>query len=118
MGYFSDLSIHFSDDLSYPSPEIQLRCRIEDLFMRLLKVSFEEKSTQETGDCFSQEDYCYADPKYFKSERDIIIAIAMARHKLASYQQELCDPAPIREELPGQITIWEYLKARNQPLAA
>lgn len=121
MGYFSNLSLEKEEqysykDHSYPSPEMQLEMRIEDLFCRLeeLQHGCFDKSIFDYGDCrLSRTDLEYALPESISSVDDIITAIALAKLKLQriseEYQQECAEKQEKDTvEIPGQITIWEY----------
>lgn len=119
MGYFSELDINNTcyEDHSYPSPEMELRWRIEDLRNRLDEITNGEYGITAhyfMGFQFSKDDLAFAPPEYFSRASDIIDAIAIAEEKLAMSDYEESENA-IRdilieidiEEIPGQLTIWD-----------
>ena len=121
MGYFSDLAIEKEEqavfvDHSYPSPEMQLQWRIEDLFNSL-------EETFDYSDCrLSRTDIEYALPEHLSSVDDIITAIAIAKHKLQrAFSEDQYEETNVTEKddvLPGQITIWEYVEREKESVEA
>ena len=121
MGYYSELAIEdtYREDYSYPSPEMQLRWRIEDLKSRLEDISrggYGVTAHYYMGCRFSKEDLAYAPPEYFSRASDIMTAISTAEEKLAVMEAEESDiqlketTVPEIEEIPGQLTIWDILQ--------
>lgn len=130
MGYFSNLAIEKEEqavfeDHSYPSPEIQLQWRIEDLFNRLEELHH-GRCNQETfvySDCrLSRTDIEYALPEHLTNVDDIITAIAIAKYKLQrAFAEEQSEETNVMEKddvLPGQITIWEYVEREKESVEA
>lgn len=120
MGYYSELAIEDTcrEDYSYPSPEMQLRWRIEDLKSRLEDIvggSYGITAHYYMGCRFSKEDLAYASPEYFSRASDIITAISIAEEKLIAMEAAEADiqlketTVPEIEEIPGQLTIWDIL---------
>lgn len=120
MGYYSELAIEdtYREDYSYPSPEMQLRWRIEDLKSRLEDIaggSYGVTAHYYMGCRFSKEDLAYAPPEYFSRASDIMTAISIAEEKLTAMEAEESDiqlkeiTVPEIEEIPGQLTIWDIL---------
>lgn len=123
MGYYSELAIDdtYHEDYSYPSPELQLKWRIEDLRSRLEDVSKGKYGIIAhcyTGFRYSKDDLSYTPPEYFFRESDIMDAITIAEEKLAlieadeTEQREIGKKKTQTEELPGQLAIWDILQAR------
>lgn len=128
MGYYSNLEIEgtYHEDHSYPSPELQLKWRIEDLRSRLEDISTGNYGI--TAHCFmgcrfSRDDLAYTPPEYFSRESDIMDALAIAEESLAAMEAEEAELREIEknktntEEFPGQLTIWDILQAEIEPLA-
>ena len=93
MGYFSELDINNTcyEDHSYPSPEMELRWRIEDLRNRLDEITNGEYGITAhyfMGCQFSKDNLAFAPPEYFSRASDIIDAIAIAEEKLAMSDYE------------------------------
>lgn len=120
MGYYSELTIEdtYHEDYSYPSPEMQLRWRIEDLQSRLEDIAGDNYGVTAhyyMGCRYSKEDLAYAPPEYFSRASDIMTAISIAEEKLALMKAEKSDiqlketTMPEIEEIPGQLTIWDIL---------
>lgn len=130
MGYFSDLAIEKEEqavfvDHSYPSPEMQLQWRIEDLFNRLEELHHGgyNQETFDYSDCrLSRTDIEYALPEHLSSVDDIITAIAIAKHKLQrAFSEDQYEETNVTEKddvLPGQITIWEYVEREKESVEA
>ena len=81
MGYFSELAIDndYCEDYSYPSPEMKLKWRIEDLKDRLDEISkgnYGITAHYFMGCQFSEEDLAYTPPEYFSRASDILAAIS------------------------------------------
>lgn len=79
MGYFSELDINNAcyEDHSYPSPEMELRWRIEDLRSRLDEITNGEYGITAhyfMGCQFSKDNLAFTPPKYFSRASDIIIS--------------------------------------------
>lgn len=128
MGYYSELAIDgaYYEDRSYPSPELQLKWRLEDLRSRLKDISMGKIGI--TAHCFigcrySKDDLAYTTPEYFFRESDIMDAIAMAEERLASMEAEEAELREIEkiktnmDEFPGQLTIWDILYAEINPIS-
>ena len=126
MGYFSNIAIDKEEqatyeDHSYPSPEMQLQWRIEDLFNRLEELHH-GRYNQETfvySDCrLSRTDIEYALPEHLSNVDDIITAIAIAKYKLQrTFSEDQYEETNVTEKddvLPGQITIWEYVEREKE----
>ena len=120
MGYYSELAIEdvYREDYSYPSPEMQLRWRIEDLKSRLEDIargSYGVTAHYYMGCRFSIENLAYAPPEYFSRASDIMTAITIAEEKLAVMEAEESDIQLKEttvleiEEIPEQLTIWDIL---------
>lgn len=120
MGYYSELAIEntYREDYSYPSPEMQLRWRIEDLKSRLEDIAggnYDVTAHYYMGCRFSKDDLAYTPPEYFSRASDIMIAITIAEEKLAVMEAEESDiqlketTVPEIEETPGQLTLWDML---------
>ena len=121
MGYYSELAIEdtYREDHSYPSPEMQLRWRNEDLKSRLEDIAGGRYGV--TAHCFmgcrfSEEDLAYAPPEYFSRASDIMTAISIAEEKLAVMEAEESGiqfketTVPEIEEIPEQLTLWDILQ--------
>lgn len=120
MGYYSELAIEgtYREDYSYPSPEMQLRWRIEDLKSRLEDISggnYGVTAHYYIGGQYSKDDLDYALPEYFSRASDIMAAISIAEEKLALMEAEeskiqLKETTMTEsEEIPGQLTICNIL---------
>lgn len=123
MGYYSKLAIDdtYREDHSYPSPELQLKWRIEDLRSRLEDISMGKYGIIAhgyTGFRYSKDNLSYTPPEYFYRESDIMDAITIAEEKLALIEAEETEQREIgkkktqTEELQGQLTIWDIFQAR------
>lgn len=134
MGYYSELAIDdsYHEDCSYPSPELQLKWRIEDLWSRLEEIStgnYGITAHSFMGCRFSRDDLAYIPPEYISNERDIIAAIAIAEEKIALVEidnVEIYDDVtattekiiPFSDPLPGQLAVWDYLQAESNDVNA
>ena len=130
MGYFSNLAIDKEEqatyeDHSYPSPEMQLQWRIENLFNRLEELHHGRynQETVDYSDCrFSRTDIEYALPEHLSNVDDIITAIAIAKYKLQrTFSEDQYEETNVTEKddvLPGQITIWEYVEREKESVEA
>lgn len=89
MGYFSRLALssEYVEDRSYPSPQMQLALRIEDLESRLSELS-ENLHNHNDGSRLSLQEIKYADPKFFSRAEDIIKAIEAAKCELSRAEAE------------------------------
>ena len=128
MGYYSELAIEdtYREDYSYPSPEMQLRWRIEDLKSRLEDIaggSYRVTAHYYMGCRFSKEDLAYAPPEYFSRACDIMTAISIAEEKLTVMEAEESELREIEKsktntnEIPGQLTIWDIPHVEIEPFA-
>lgn len=114
MGYYSELSIEgtYHEGHSYPSPELQLKWRIEDLRSRLEDIStgnYGITAHYFMGCRFSKDDLAYTPPEYFSRESDIMDALAIAEESLAAREAELREIEKRKTntvEFNGQFTIW------------
>lgn len=130
MGYFSNLAIDKEEqatyeDHSYPSPEMQLQWRIEDLFNRLEELHHGRynQETVDYSDCrLSRTDIEYALPEHLSNVDDIITAIAIAKHKLQrTFSEDQYEETNVTEKddvLPGQITILKYVEREKETVEA
>lgn len=130
MEYFSNLAIEKEEqavfeDHSYPSPEIQLQWRIEDLFNRLeeLQHGGYNQETFDYSDCrLSRTDIEYTLPEHLSDVDDIITSIAIAKHKLQRdfYEDQYEETNALEKDdvLPVQITIWEYVEREKESVKA
>ncbi len=121
MGYFSELTINSRthEDLSYSSPEWQLKERINDLMDRLTYITGDGHTIStdiDMGRCLLREDIEYALSGRLLKHDDVILAIAFAKRKLTALEsknKEICnldydnDIIENRLELSGQILIWD-----------
>lgn len=122
MGYYSELAIEdtYHEDYSYPSPEMQLRWRIEDLKSRLEDIvggNYGVTAHYYMGYRFSKDDFACAPPDYFSRVSDLMNAISIAEERLTAMETEESDiqlkgiTVPEIEEIPGQLTNWDILPA-------
>ena len=98
MGYYSELAIEdaYYEDHSYPSPELQLRWRIEDLRSRLEDIStgnYGITAHSFMGCRFSRDDLVYTPPEFFSRVSDIMDALAIAEDKLTAMEAEEAEHA-------------------------
>lgn len=128
MGYYSELAIEdaYYEDHSYPSPELQLRWRIEDLRSRLEDIStgnYGITAHSFMGCRFSRDDLAYTPPEFFSRVSDIMDALAIAEDKLTAMEAEEAEHHEIEksktntEEIPGQLTIWDIPHVEIEPFA-
>ena len=99
MGYYPQIAIEdtYRADYSYPSPELQLRWRIEELKSRFEDIaggSYGVTAHYYMGCRFSKEELAYAPPEYFSRASDIITAISIAEENLAVMEAEGSDIQP------------------------
>lgn len=128
MGYFSELAIDndYCEDYSYPSPEMELKWRIEDLKDRLDEISkgnYVITAHYFMGCQFSEEDLAYTPPEYFSRASDILAAISIAEEKISALEQkemisEINDVVDgyQDESMPGQLTIWDFMNSKQTEL--
>ena len=126
--YFSELAIDndYYEDYSYPSPEMELRWRIDDLKERLDEISkgnYGITAHYFMGCQFSDEDLTYTPPEYFSRASDILAAISIAEEKIAALEQkeviaEIDDGVNgyQDESIPGQLTIWDFMSSEQTEL--
>lgn len=116
MGYYSALAIKdiHNDDCSYPSPDIQILWRMEDLQSRLEDVMayrYGSPALYFMGYRFSNEDLSYAPPEDFYQVSDILAAISIANERLALLGGEESRIRPreantaTNEEISGQLSF-------------
>lgn len=121
MGYCSKLAIEdtYREDYSYPSPEMQLRWRIEDLHSRLEDITggnYGVTAHYYMGCRYSRDGLAYAPPEYFSRTSDIMATISIAEEKLALMEAkesgiQLKETTMKEiEEIPGKLTIWDILQ--------
>lgn len=120
MGYYSELAIDniYHEDDSYPSYEMQLRWRIEDLNSRLYDILHDKHGITGNyymGSHYSKDDFADAPPEYFNSISDILTAIAVAEERLSLIElnkpgiqeQEInMNGKTIVEKKNGKSIIW------------
>ncbi len=114
MSYYSELAINdaYHENHSYPSPELQLKWRIEDLRSRLEDIcagNYGITAHYFMGCRFSKDDLAYTPPEYFSRESDIMDALAIAEESLAAREAELREIEKRKTntvEFNGQFTIW------------
>ena len=128
MGYFSELAIDndYYEDYSYPSPELELRWRIEDLKDRLDDISkgnYGVTAHYFMGCQFSEKDLAFTPPEYFSRASDILAAISIAEDKIASLEEKemIADIDNETNEyqdesIPGQLTIWDFMNSEQTEL--
>ena len=117
MGYFSEAAAEGGgcEDLSYPTPELQIKWRIEDL-EEIAKRFDAARAGRQRGRKYTQENFGYTLPECFSRREDILAAIAEARHRLAQLEAEEtepqgkaviktpgCDPVGVK----GQLSMWD-----------
>ena len=128
MSYYSELAINdaYHENHSYPSPELQLKWRIEDLRSRLEDIcagNYGITAHYFMGCRFSKDDLAYTPPEYFSRESDIMDALAIAEESLAAMEVEEAELREIEkskvntEEYPWQLTIGDILQAEIESLA-
>ena len=124
MGYYSGQAIEgaYHEDRSYPSPELQLKWRIEDLRLRLTLMSgvgFNNYFKNETFCRYSKDELAYIPPECFITVSDIIDALAIAEETLASLEADddlvglidsISENNASEEMIPGQITFFDILQ--------
>lgn len=127
-GIFSELDIDndYYEDYSYPSPEMELRWRIEDLKDRLDEISkgnYGVTAHYFMGCQFSEEDLAYTPPEYFSRASDILAAITIAEDKIAASEEKeiIADidneiDGDHNESIPGQLTIWDFMISKQTEL--
>ena len=114
MSYYSELAINdaYHENHSYPSPELPLKWRIEDLRSRLEDIcagNYGITAHYFMGCRFSKDDLAYTPPEYFSRESDIMDALAIAEESLAAREAELREIEKRKTntvEFNGQFTIW------------
>ena len=114
MSYYSELAINdaYHENHSYPSPELQLKWRIEDLRSRLEDIcagNYGITAHYFMGCRFSKDDLAYTPPEYFSRESDIMDALDIAEESLAAREAELREIEKRKTntvEFNGQFTIW------------
>lgn len=93
---------------SYPTEEMQLKMRIEDLLMRLEEIENGEhgSNAKKLMDCRYQKDYLEVAPvEYIFSEDDIFYALSKAVEQLLA----LIANADNNRSLTRQMSIWDYM---------
>ena len=117
MGYFSEKQIELQDnrsDQSYRGFEDQLLWRYEDLKERYAELS--DIGAPFVGDdCFCSDDYRYAPISCFKTIRDILRALEIAKEDLETkYNVTVREDGSVEkkaddEEDPQRITAFEIV---------
>ncbi len=77
------------EDHSYPSPEMELRWRIEDLRNRLDEITNGEYGITAhyfMGYQFSKDDLAFTPPEYFSRASDVLDTIAEEELALSDYE--------------------------------
>ena len=93
---------------SYPTEEIQLKIRIEDLIMRLVEIENGEygPNAKKYMDCKYQKEYVEVTPvEYLFSEDDIIYALSKAVEQLLALNTNDDNS----RGLIRQMSIWDYM---------
>lgn len=93
---------------SYPTEEMQLKMRIEDLLIRLEEIETEEYglNAKKYMDCRYQKDYLEVAPiEYLFSTDDIIYALSKAVEQLLA----LSTNDDNSRSLTRQMSIWDYM---------
>lgn len=108
----------YHEGRSYPSSELLLKWRIEDLRSRLEDIStgnYGISAHYFMGCRFSRDELECTPPEYFSRESNITDALAIAEENLAATEAEEADLREIEksktntEEYPTQLTIWDIL---------
>ena len=130
MGYFSSLASAYEeeyDDYSYPSPESQLKWRLEDLYSRLeeIKEGNIPRHLIDEGLRLTDDEIRYAIPEYFVRASDVDRAIDLTISDLKfKYNIDIdshFENAPILESpLHGQLYFdeLELVEMSDIPLRA
>lgn len=121
MGYFSELSIdmqmHERCEPSYPSPEQQLRWRIEDLIIRITDYGI-QIPPMDIILSYASKSHSYVLPECLNNPRDMLVALANAYNRLTEYANEYNAYKPV-EELPRndnkieQVTFFDFSGLMN-----
>lgn len=100
MGYFSRLACEHAcrEDRSYPSPEIQLICRIMELEGRLAELS--EVGFAFSDDRLSAQEIETALPEHLSRAKDLYTALAIAKQELLHMEEEMDNGGPAEQESP------------------
>ncbi len=127
MGYFSELAIDnpYHEDHSAPSPELQLKWRIEDLWNRFDEISTGKQRITTAhylmGCSYSKDDLAFTPPELFSKGSDVMEAIAIAEERMASIEAEKADIREVEKNksytgvIPGQITFEDIPQAESEP---
>lgn len=113
-------SVYCKENHSYPTEEIQLKMRLEDLILRLIEVENGEygRLAEKFMDCRYQKEYLDVAPvEYLFSEDDIVYALAKAVKQLAVLlseeekkpMQKVMEVASCNYSSPDQLCIWDYI---------
>lgn len=110
MGCFSSLALEYEndyEDYSYPSPECQLKWRIEDLYSRLEEISEGNipRHLIDEGLRLTDDEIRYAIPEYFVRASDVERAIELAISDMKSKYDIDVDVPCEDEHLPEQPLI-------------
>lgn len=130
MGYFSSLAIDKEEeyiDYSYPSPDTQLKWRLEDLYSRLEEINEGNipRHLIDEGLRLTDDEIRYAIPEYFVRasdvERAIELAISDLKFKYDIDMDKLDEDEPIPDPpLIGQLYFdgLDYLPIYEKPQRA
>lgn len=115
MGYFSSLALGYEndyEDYSYPSPDCQLKWRLEDLYSRLeeIKEGNIPRHLIDEGLRLTDDDIRYAIPEYFVRASDVERAIELAISDMKSkYDIDVDNPCEDElmpeQPLVGQLSL-------------
>ena len=129
MGYYSNLALEYEEyeDYSYPSPDCQLKWRLEDLYSRLEEIREGNipRHLVDEGLRLTDDEIRYAIPEYFVRasdvERAIELAISDLKYKYDINVEEPNEDDPVPEPpLVGQLYFegLEFYPICNKPQRA
>ena len=109
MGYFSNLAIDKEEeyiDYSYPSPDTQLKWRLEDLYSRLEEINEGNipRHLIDEGLRLTDDEIRYAIPEYFVRASDVERAIELAISDLKS-KYDIIIEEPNEEETTPELPL-------------
>jgi len=109
MGYFSNLAIDKEEeyiDYSYPSPDTQLKWRLEDLYSRLEEINEGNipRHLIDEGLRLTDDEIRYAIPEYFVRASDVERAIELAISDLKS-KYDIIIEGPNEEETTPELPL-------------
>lgn len=121
MGYFSSLALAYEEeyeDYSYPSPDRQLKWRLEDLYNRLEEI--EEGNIPrhciDEGLRLTDDEIRYALPEYFARASDVERAIELAISDLKSKYDIIIEGPNEEEPTPEPPLIGQLYLEGLEPL--